>query len=181
MPDSPPPSRVSSSITGIEKFVPAISQCFPDNSVLLTIEDIPTYLDRALFALGLHTEARTSFVTYVSHASWRPNIRDNHSSPSYWLPSLLKHAYIAIRFVPQASYEEAAPMEVKPTPDLVTRVFMLFQGVKEEDLGVWSKASERATEPASMWKDIVGVDGIRQQDESLFRVLEWGGMELPVS
>ncbi|KAG2740062.1 hypothetical protein P692DRAFT_20840935 [Suillus brevipes Sb2] len=42
-------------------------------------------------ALGLHTEARTSFITY-------------------WLTSFLKHEYIALRFVPQAAYERAASL-----------------------------------------------------------------------
>lgn len=55
----------------------------PANSVLLPIGTITPYLDASLRALGLHTEARTSFITY-------------------WLPSLLKHQHIAVRFVPQA-------------------------------------------------------------------------------
>ncbi len=41
----------------------------------------------------------------------------------YWLPSLLKHEYVALRFVAQSSYEKAAQMRISPTPDVVTRVF----------------------------------------------------------
>ena len=35
----------------------------PGNSVLLPISMVPSYLDEALKALALHTEARTSFIT----------------------------------------------------------------------------------------------------------------------
>ena len=35
----------------------------PGDSVLLPISKVPDYLDAALKALALHTEARTSFIT----------------------------------------------------------------------------------------------------------------------
>lgn len=69
----------------------------------------------ALTALGLHVEARTSFITY-------------------WLPSILKHDFVALRFLHQASYEQAAPLDVEPNPHVVTRVFMLFKRVCEDEL-----------------------------------------------
>ncbi|KAJ7452754.1 hypothetical protein B0H11DRAFT_2161447 [Mycena galericulata] len=100
----------------------------PANSVLLSVRDITPYLDKALLALGLHTEARISFITY-------------------WLPSFLKHTHVALRFVPQAAYEAAARLDVVPAPDVVTRVFMLFKGVSAEELGVWS-ASVSVEDPA---------------------------------
>ena len=42
----------------------------------------------------------------------------------YRLPGLLKHEYVALRFLSQASYEQAAQMRVSPAPDLITLVFM---------------------------------------------------------
>jgi hypothetical protein len=48
-----------------EVFDPSSPDVNPGNSVLLSIDDIPKYLDKALLTLGLHTEARTSFITYV--------------------------------------------------------------------------------------------------------------------
>jgi hypothetical protein len=60
------------------------------------------------------------------------------SAVRYWLPSILKHKHLAFRFLPQASYEEAAPLEISPSPDVITRVFMIFQGVTEEEfLKMW--------------------------------------------
>ncbi|KAJ8087491.1 hypothetical protein PM082_006322 [Marasmius tenuissimus] len=129
------------------------------------------YLKTALAALGLHTEARTSFITY-------------------WLPSFLKYTHVALRFVPQASYELAAPMDITPTPDKVTRVFMLFKGVDRVD-SAWDEAMDRAREDVGMWRDVVGLGvgiqahltstalGIEEIEPTpRLRVLEWGGMEI---
>ena len=71
-------------------------------------------------------------------------------------------------------------MRVSPAPDVVTRVFMLFRGVAAEDLGLWEQAAARATADngATFWAQVVGVDLERASDRGLFRVLEWGGMEV---
>jgi hypothetical protein len=50
----------------IETFDPSRPSLSPGNSILLPIGKIPSYLDVALKALTLHTEARTSFITYAS-------------------------------------------------------------------------------------------------------------------
>src|SRR5258708_32169403 len=101
---------------------------------------------------------------------------------SFWLPDMLKHEYIALRFVEQEAYEQAAPMRIAPTPDVVTRVFMLFRGVAVGDLGLWEAASARAVsaggDGATSWANVVGVNAARAADSRLFRVLEWGGMEV---
>lgn len=89
----------------------------------------------------------------------------------------MAHGYIALRFVPQDAYETAAPLEVSPKPDAVTRIFMVFQGVPKEQLHAWAPAVERAQEDVQRWKEIVGVDEAKQLDPTLFRVVEWGGME----
>jgi hypothetical protein len=101
-------------------------------------------------------------------------------SRRYWLPSLLKHEYIALRFITQESYEKAAQMRISPAPDIVTRVFMLFRGVRADDVGFWDAAAARATagDGATFWTKVVGVDPVRASDRTLFRVLEWGGMEV---
>lgn len=96
----------------------------------------------------------------------------------YWLPRFLQHKYIALRFVSQEDYEAAAPLDVSPKPDLVTRVFMIFQGVNEDELARWSESELRATEDAVFWRKVVGTDPEKQQDRTMFRVLEWGGMEV---
>ena len=70
-------------------------------------------------------------------------------------------------------------MKILPTPDIITRVFMLFKGVDEGPLlSDWPQAQDRAHRSADFWKDVIGINCERSMDESLFRVLEWGGMEV---
>ncbi|KZV87639.1 hypothetical protein EXIGLDRAFT_620390, partial [Exidia glandulosa HHB12029] len=129
----------------------------PANSVVLEKHEVPVYLQKALKAMALHVEARTSFITY-------------------WLPALEKHDTIALRFLPQAEYEQAAKLSVAPAPDVVTRVFMLFRGLKGDEADMWRALSLENTSPET-WSERVGV-GEDAWNERLFRVLEWGGMEV---
>ncbi|KZV86605.1 ubiquitin-domain-containing protein [Exidia glandulosa HHB12029] len=147
--DTPPASPTLSTA-----FNPARPVINPQNSVVLAVTDVPAYLQMVLKTLCLHVEARTSFITY-------------------WLPHIQAHKYIALRFLPQDEYEHAAPLDVTPTPDVVTRVFMLFRGLSAQDAAAWGAR----TRP-HVWKDVVGVDARMAHDANLFRVLEWGGMEV---
>jgi len=91
----------------------------------------------------------------------------------------IEHEYVALRFIAQESYEKAAPMRIAPTPDVVTPVFMLFHRIAAGDLGLWELASAQAAEADRVtWGDMVGVDAAQAADSGLFRVLEWGGMEV---
>ncbi|KAG8962928.1 hypothetical protein FRC00_008414 [Tulasnella sp. 408] len=167
LPDSPPMSRSFSPVPETTRetlrprigFIPGTTKCSPHDSVALSVQDVPPYLEKALLALGLHAEARTSFITY-------------------WLPSFLKHEHIALRFVPQVDYEASAPLNIEPKPDVVTRVFMLFEGIPTDRLADWEVARQRSSVDVNMWKEIVGVEDALQSDQRLFRVLEWGGMEV---
>jgi hypothetical protein len=73
-------------------------------------------------------------------------------------------------------------MRISPVPDVVTRVFMLFHSVAPSDLGLWKQAAARATAAedgsATFRARVVGVDSVRASDCALFRVSEWGGMEV---
>jgi len=64
-PSSPDPYLGSSEVQKAELFIPNDASLHDTNSVLLATNKITPYLDSALKALGLHTEARTSFITYV--------------------------------------------------------------------------------------------------------------------
>ena len=97
---------------------------------------------------------------------------------SYWLPEMLKHKHIALRFVPRSAYERAAPLKILPARDIITRVFMLFKGIDEGLLSDWPQAQDRAHRSADFWKGVAGINCERSMDVSLFRLLEWGGMEV---
>ncbi len=57
-------------------------------------------------------------------------------------------------------------------------MFILFKRVCEDELDEWEGALSRASENVDVWKDVVGVDCSGMKDVALFRVLEWGGMEM---
>jgi hypothetical protein len=57
---------------------------------------------------------------------------------------------------------------------------MLFKGIRKEHLGDWANTQMQAARDAGWWVDVVGVDPARAGDAILFRVLEWGGMEVLV-
>ncbi|KAK2465868.1 hypothetical protein APHAL10511_001509 [Amanita phalloides] len=161
---TPPVSRPQTPALDLvvaQRFDPARPVLTPQDSVLLRVPaDLTKYLDQALLAMGLHTEARTSFITY-------------------WLPSFVKHEYIALRFLEQSVYESAARLDITPHPDVVTRVFMLFRGVASRDLAIWTEAEQRANDMhVAEWGTIIGVNVEKMKREDLFRVLEWGGMEV---
>lgn len=97
----------------------------------------------------------------------------------YRLPSFQRHEYVALRFVSQESYEQAAPMNISPSPDVVVRVFMIYKGLQAVHVPAWSEAQARVAEDVERWRSIVGLpEDDLLQDKSLFRVLEWGGMEV---
>jgi hypothetical protein len=158
---TPDASRASTPVGNTETFHPSYPSVTPGNSILLPIGKVPGYLDATLKALMLLTEPRTSFITSVSIPL---TLRTMNQSGvifldffRYWLPDLLKHKYVALRFLPQESYEQLAPMVVPPTPQVVTRVFMLFRGVSSADLELWQSASALAsTAAADDACDIIG-------------------------
>jgi hypothetical protein len=89
------------------------------------------------------------------------------------------HEHIALRFITQESYEKTVAMCITPTPDIVTRIFMLFHGVEAGDLSRWELLEPDSEEyEEASWADEVGVDTVRATDRGLFRVLELGGMEV---
>ena len=55
---------------------------------------------------------------------------------------------------------------------------MLFQGVDNDELDLWSASQGKASEDVGFWVNVVGVDVGRTLDKQLFRVIEWGGMEV---
>ncbi len=64
-------------------------------------------------------------------------------------------------------------------PDVVTWVFMVFRNVESDELDRWEGARRRALEDVDFWRKVVGVEmRERQEDAALFRVLEWGGLEV---
>lgn len=60
------------------------------------------------------------------------------------------------------------PLEVMPSPDVVTRVFMIFQGISDEDLSVWLITTAKACEDVAWWRNMISVDVERAADRDGF-------------
>ncbi|KAM0756464.1 hypothetical protein T439DRAFT_283262 [Meredithblackwellia eburnea MCA 4105] len=137
-------------------FDPSHPTVNPFESLLLPFSDFIPYLDGTLSKLTLHVSARNDIITY-------------------WLPHFVRirerGQQIAFRFLPQAEYEQAAKLQISPKPDVVTRVFMVFKGVKENEWNFYTQKLEDVC-----WRSVVGVSE-HTRDSTKFRCLEWGGME----
>ena len=59
--DTPPASPITES--SIQVFSPLSAKLSDEDSVLLSLQDLPSYLDAALTGLDLDTEAKTDFIT----------------------------------------------------------------------------------------------------------------------
>ncbi|KAJ7761612.1 hypothetical protein DFH07DRAFT_1059848 [Mycena maculata] len=70
-------------------------------------------------------------------------------------------------------------LDITPAPDVVTRVFMLFKRIGDDVLHDWD-AAWAAENDTERWCTVAGTDTERASDATLFRVLEWGGMEVLV-
>lgn len=65
IPPSPPHSPTFGHPQEFEHFSPSSSDLCDRDSVVLSVDGVTPYLDKSLRSLGLHTEARTSFITCV--------------------------------------------------------------------------------------------------------------------
>lgn len=130
------------------------------NSICLPFLPLLAYLDKTLTALSLHVNARTEFITF-------------------WLPSFIRlHEEgkdIVIQFMDQKWCEARAELKVKPEAEVVTRVYMLFRGVDDEEKNKvgWGETDTQEID----WKQIVGVKSEAWREDK-FRVLEWGAAEV---
>ncbi|KAL8292210.1 hypothetical protein RQP46_001676 [Phenoliferia psychrophenolica] len=113
-PTPPSPSLLPMNPSQIPAFNPSSTTLTPSTALALTFSTFLPYLDTVLSTLTLHISARNDFITY-----WLPKFNAIQD----------RGQRIAFRFVEQAAYEQAARLEVEPTPDVVRRVFMTFKGV----------------------------------------------------
>ena len=73
----------------------------------------------------------------------------------YWAPRMKNKDYTYVYFMPRSDYDELIPMEIKPRPDTIIRVYMLF------------KSLDKPIEVEEQELTTVKRDG--------FTVVEWGG------
>jgi hypothetical protein len=89
------------------------SDDFEDGFVIAREEIIP-FLEEKLQILGLNYSERNDFI-------------------SYWLPELEAYNFIKLRFLME-EYEELVQLSIKPEPDMLIRVFMIFEGLDQDQV-----------------------------------------------
>ncbi|KAG1736338.1 hypothetical protein EDB19DRAFT_1721722 [Suillus lakei] len=125
------PRSPASKPESVDVFSPTSSTLDDTDSVVISVDKVTAYLDKLLKVFGLHTKPEHPLSQY--------HTKTGYCYGSYWLPSILKHEYIALRFVPQPAYERAVSLSISPQPDVVTHVFMLSRGICKDQLADWTK------------------------------------------
>lgn len=67
-------------------------------------------------------------------------------------------------------------MSVTADPCVFTRLFLMYRGISEDDMGIFSGAGEKEAN-AQNWREIVGWTE-NSKDASMFRVLETAVLEV---
>ncbi|WWC60455.1 uncharacterized protein I303_103027 [Kwoniella dejecticola CBS 10117] len=136
--------------------IPAWPDIRPSNAWCLPQTIFVPHIDRILTALGLPVESRTAMITS-------------------WLPGLTRHKNIAYRILNRSQLDPSSCLTIIPPPSVMLRIFVLFKGVPDSDLKDWENAGVLHAEMGLDWRDSVGWTP-DLQDESLFRVIEYGAM-----
>ena len=109
-----------------------------ENGFIVKNESTITFLEEKLEKLGLNFEERNDFITY-------------------WLPELEENKYNKIRFLTE-EYEEMVKLDIRPEPETVIRVFMIYKGLEND---------EHIEEQVIEYIQRTG-----------YTVVEWGGAEI---
>ncbi|KAI0322217.1 hypothetical protein OF83DRAFT_1167742 [Amylostereum chailletii] len=129
----------------------------PRNSFAMSFLDFIPHLMIVLDQLGMSVHARTDFINTHIH-------------------DFAEHKYIAYRFLSPARIAAAIDMSVTADPCVFTRLFLIFRGLSEDDMGIFAGAGEKEAN-AQNWREIVGWSE-DSKDPNLFRVLETSVLEI---
>ncbi|KAI0807545.1 hypothetical protein C8Q74DRAFT_1213433 [Fomes fomentarius] len=129
----------------------------PRNGFAMSFRDFVPHLMRVLDQLGMSLFARTSF------------INNNMAAFS-------AHRNIAYRFMSPSKIAAAIDISVTVENCVFTRLFLMFRGVTDDELGIFSGAGEKEAN-AMNWREVVGWSEL-SKDTSHFRVLETSILEV---
>lgn len=129
----------------------------PRNGFAMSFRDFIPHLMMVLDQLGMSLHARTAFVN------------NNMSAFS-------AHKNIAYRFLSPSKIAAAIDITVSADPCVFTRIFLIFRGLSDDDLGLFSGAGEKEANAAN-WREVVGWSE-DSKDPTMFRVLETSVLEV---
>jgi len=129
----------------------------PRNGFAMSFRDFIPHLMNVLDQLGMSVHARTNF------------INNNMSSFS-------AYKNIAYRFLSPRKIAAAVDISVTYDPCTFTRIFLIFRGLSDDDVGVFAGAGEKEANAVN-WREIVGWSELSKDPEQ-FRVLETSILEV---
>ncbi|PFH54311.1 hypothetical protein AMATHDRAFT_580 [Amanita thiersii Skay4041] len=129
----------------------------PRNGYAMSFKDFIPHLMNVLDQLGMSLHARTTFI--------------NNN-----LSAFAAHKNIAYRFLSPAKIAAAIDISVTADPCLFTRLFLIFRGLNDDDVGLFAGAGEKEANTAN-WREVVHWSE-DSKDPALFRVLEMSILEV---
>lgn len=141
------------------------------NACVLRVGEFIPFLEHTLARLHLTPQMRSDFLLRTSPQLLR--------IIEFW-------PCIAFRFVNQDAFSQASRIEVSLAdegrqhliPAVVSRIFLLFGGV---DRSMWKRTALTLEEAEGIdWAARIGLDVQKMLDDTRFRVIEVGSMEVPL-
>ncbi|KAJ7219291.1 hypothetical protein GGX14DRAFT_591263 [Mycena pura] len=129
----------------------------PRNGFAMSFRDFIPHLMNVLDQLGMSLHARTNF------------INNNLSAFS-------AHKNIAYRFLSPGRVAAAIDISVTHDPCIFTRLFLIFRGLSDDDVGIFAGAGEKEANAVN-WREVVGW-AEESKDPTLFRLLETSVLEV---
>ncbi|PPQ86859.1 hypothetical protein CVT25_012578 [Psilocybe cyanescens] len=129
----------------------------PRNGFAMSFRDFIPHLMNVLDQLGMSLHARTAF------------INNNVSAFS-------AHKNIAYRFLSPSRIAAAVDIAVTTDPCVFTRLFLIFRGLNDEEVGMFAGSGEKEAN-AHNWREVVGWSE-HSKDPEQFRVLETSVLEV---
>jgi len=129
----------------------------PRNGFAMSFRDFVSHLMNVLDQLGMSLHARTNFINNNLHA-------------------FSGHKNIAYRFLSPTKIANAIDISVTADPCVFTRLFLIFRGISDDDLGLFAGAGEKEANSMN-WRETVGWSE-NSKETTLFRVLETSVWEI---
>ena len=156
VPDEAP--RPAAGVAPDAPLIPAWPDVRPSNSWCIPRDRFLPHMNRVLTTLGLPSESRSAMFTS-------------------WLPSINQHKNIAYRILNKSQLDPSWQLDIIPRPQAVLRFVVLFRGIKDADLKEWNGQGLIEVEQGLDWRQTVGYSATLG-DDKLFRVIEYGAMEV---
>ncbi|KAJ7774551.1 hypothetical protein DFH07DRAFT_800026 [Mycena maculata] len=129
----------------------------PRNGFAMSFRDFVPHLMNVLDQLGMSLHARTNFI-------------------SHNISAFSAHKNIAYRFLSPSRIAAAIDISVTHDPCIFTRLFLIFRGLSDDDVGIFAGAGEKEANAVN-WREVVGWSE-ESKDATMFRLLETSVLEV---